>query len=195
MKWGYGTWDSQILSKCVPQIKKWLPWPPMLMLTFLPRMYERPLISLFIFSIYILLHSSYSLLFLFFRYRPFEMCIFSLDIKSNCSTVVVHINLKVKELSCFMNIDLLLFHMFHIYMCLYLIYANMFYYIYNRGSVNQVIGVHHASGSSVNVIKYHEGFMGQRIAPVSCLAFHPRRVLLAAGTTDSYITVYGLSRR
>ncbi|XP_069979013.1 regulatory-associated protein of mTOR isoform X2 [Penaeus vannamei] len=68
-------------------------------------------------------------------------------------------------------------------------------HLFATGSVNQVIGVHHASGSSVNVIKYHEGFMGQRIAPVSCLAFHPRRVLLAAGTTDSYITVYGLSRR
>nr|XP_053641674.1 regulatory-associated protein of mTOR-like isoform X1 [Cherax quadricarinatus] len=68
-------------------------------------------------------------------------------------------------------------------------------HLFATGSVNQVIGVHHASGSSVNVIKYHEGFMGTRIAPVSCLAFHPRRVLLAAGTTDSYITVYGLSRR
>ncbi|CAL4161869.1 unnamed protein product, partial [Meganyctiphanes norvegica] len=68
-------------------------------------------------------------------------------------------------------------------------------HLFAIGSVNQVIGVYHASGSSVNMIKYHEGFMGQRIAPVSCLAFHPRRVLLAAGTTDSYITVYGLARR
>ncbi|KAK3870949.1 hypothetical protein Pcinc_016478 [Petrolisthes cinctipes] len=68
-------------------------------------------------------------------------------------------------------------------------------HLFATGSVNQVIGVHHASGSFINTIKYHEGFMGARIAPVSCLAFHPRRVLLAAGTTDSYITVYGLSRR
>nr|UBK23765.1 regulatory-associated protein of mTOR-like [Macrobrachium rosenbergii] len=68
-------------------------------------------------------------------------------------------------------------------------------HLFATGSVNQVIAVHHASGSSVNAIKYHDGFMGTRIGPVSCLAFHPRRVLLAAGTTDSYISVYGLSRR
>ncbi|XP_063861372.1 regulatory-associated protein of mTOR-like isoform X1 [Scylla paramamosain] len=68
-------------------------------------------------------------------------------------------------------------------------------HLFATGSVEQVIGVHHASGSCVNTIKYHEGFMGTRIAPVSCLAFHPRRVLLAAGTTDTYITVYGLSHR
>ncbi|KAK7086926.1 hypothetical protein SK128_000698 [Halocaridina rubra] len=68
-------------------------------------------------------------------------------------------------------------------------------HLFATGYVNQVIGVHHASGSSVNTIKYHDGFMGTRIGPVSCLAFHPRRVLLAAGTTDSYISVYGLSRR
>ncbi|MPC18779.1 Regulatory-associated protein of mTOR [Portunus trituberculatus] len=67
-------------------------------------------------------------------------------------------------------------------------------HLFATGSVEQVIGVHHASGSCVNTIKYHEGFMGTRIAPVSCLAFHPRRVLLAAGTTDTYITVYVIQR-
>ncbi|XP_076029609.1 regulatory associated protein of MTOR complex 1 isoform X2 [Oratosquilla oratoria] len=68
-------------------------------------------------------------------------------------------------------------------------------HLFAVGSVNQEIAVHHASGSLVNTIKYHDGFMGQRIAPVSCLAFHPRRILLAAGTTDSSISVYGLARR
>jgi hypothetical protein len=28
-------------------------------------------------------------------------------------------------------------------------------------------------GLELNQIRYHEGFLGQRIGPVSCLAFHP----------------------
>ena len=41
------------------------------------------------------------------------------------------------------------------------------------------------------IIKYHDGFLGQRIGPVSCLAFHPTKVLLAAGATDSIVSIYG----
>ncbi|XP_074601367.1 regulatory associated protein of MTOR complex 1 isoform X2 [Brevipalpus obovatus] len=41
-----------------------------------------------------------------------------------------------------------------------------------------------------SVIRYHDGFMSQRMAPISCLAFHPFRVILAAGRKDSYISVY-----
>lgn len=39
-------------------------------------------------------------------------------------------------------------------------------------------------------IKYHDGFSGQRIGPATCLAFHPTRAVMAAGATDSIISVY-----
>ena len=38
--------------------------------------------------------------------------------------------------------------------------------------------------------RYHDGFLGQRIAPVSCLAFHPHKMLLAAGATDHIVAIY-----
>lgn len=60
------------------------------------------------------------------------------------------------------------------------------------GSVNQYISVYNMEGSPLNTIKYHEGFMGPRIGPVSCLAFHPYRVSLAAGSMDSSISVYSI---
>ncbi|XP_037081682.1 regulatory-associated protein of mTOR-like [Pollicipes pollicipes] len=62
------------------------------------------------------------------------------------------------------------------------------------GSVNQYISLYTLTGESLNTIRYHDGFMGQRIGPVSCLAFHPVRVALAAGSTDSLVSVYGLPR-
>jgi regulator-associated protein of mTOR len=68
------------------------------------------------------------------------------------------------------------------------------------------------SGEEVSLIRYHDGFLGQRIGPVSCLAFHPYvhskknilyyafltfivffcryQILLAAGATDSIISIY-----
>ncbi len=49
------------------------------------------------------------------------------------------------------------------------------------GSAQQFIGVLNKSGDVLSNIKYHEGFMGQRIGPVTCLAFHPHRV----GTTGA----------
>lgn len=41
---------------------------------------------------------------------------------------------------------------------------------------DQVISVYNTNGDTTSVIKYHEGFMGQRVAKVSCLAFHPHLV-------------------
>ena len=41
-----------------------------------------------------------------------------------------------------------------------------------------------------SLIKYHEGFMGQRIAPVSCLNFHPFKLQFVAGASDNIISVY-----
>lgn len=57
-------------------------------------------------------------------------------------------------------------------------------------SAQQFIGVFNQSGDTLSQIKYHVGFMGQRIAPVTCLAFHPYKVRLAAGCTDNIVSVY-----
>ncbi|RZF33857.1 hypothetical protein LSTR_LSTR008980 [Laodelphax striatellus] len=61
-------------------------------------------------------------------------------------------------------------------------------------SANQLINIVDRNCSSaadrVTVIKYHEWFMTARFGPVSCLAFHPLRALLAAGSVDSTLVVY-----
>ena len=58
------------------------------------------------------------------------------------------------------------------------------------GSHNQFIKVFRGDGEQLALIRYHEGFLGERIGPVSCLAFHPHRLVLAAGATDSLIAIY-----
>ncbi|GAB6021043.1 hypothetical protein CHUAL_003678 [Chamberlinius hualienensis] len=67
--------------------------------------------------------------------------------------------------------------------------------IFACGSVSQFITVYSYHGENLSLIKYHDGFMGQRIGPVSCLAFHPHKVNLAAGSTDSIISVYAQEKR
>ena len=62
------------------------------------------------------------------------------------------------------------------------------------GSYAQFIKVMTLDGIVLKTIKYHQGFMGQRIGPVSCLAFHPHRAVFAAGATDSIVSVYSSSR-
>jgi WD40 repeat protein len=58
------------------------------------------------------------------------------------------------------------------------------------GSHNQFVKVLTIDGETISVIRYHDGFLGQRIGPISALAFHPNRLVLAAGATDSIVSVY-----
>ena len=58
------------------------------------------------------------------------------------------------------------------------------------GSHAQFINVMTFNGNQVGKISHHDGFLGQRIGPVSSLAFHPMKLMLAAGATDSIISVY-----
>jgi len=59
------------------------------------------------------------------------------------------------------------------------------------GSHNQFIKTFNTSTSeTINVIRYHDGFLGQRIGPISCIAFHPYKLVLAAGATDSIVSIY-----
>ncbi|RVE48900.1 hypothetical protein evm_006470 [Chilo suppressalis] len=58
------------------------------------------------------------------------------------------------------------------------------------GSINQCISMFDLAGTHLNTIKFHEGFMGARIGPVSCLTFHPLRVAMGVGSKDSSVCVY-----
>ncbi|CAF4953606.1 unnamed protein product [Pieris macdunnoughi] len=63
------------------------------------------------------------------------------------------------------------------------------------GSVNQCISIYDLRGAHLNTIKFHEGFMGPRIGPVSCLAFHPLRCAMGVGSKDSTVSVYQAEAR
>jgi len=58
------------------------------------------------------------------------------------------------------------------------------------GSQDQRVRVLSFQGDEVALIRYHDGFLGQRIGPVSALSFHPYRVMLAVGGTDSIVSVH-----
>ena len=58
------------------------------------------------------------------------------------------------------------------------------------GSTAQKIKVYNFDGEELSMIRYHDGFLGQRIGPVSCLGFHPYLPYLAAGARDSIVSIY-----
>jgi regulator-associated protein of mTOR len=58
------------------------------------------------------------------------------------------------------------------------------------GSNAQFIKILTLDGDTLQVLRYHEKIANHRIGPVSCLAFHPNKPLLAAGAIDSYIGLY-----
>ncbi|CAJ0967179.1 unnamed protein product [Ranitomeya imitator] len=45
--------------------------------------------------------------------------------------------------------------------------------LFAGGSMNQFIAIYNGGGEQISNIKYYDGFMGQRIGAISCLAFHP----------------------
>ncbi|KAM6468539.1 regulatory-associated protein of mTOR isoform 2-T2 [Liasis olivaceus] len=50
------------------------------------------------------------------------------------------------------------------------------------GSMNQFTAIYNGHGELINNIKYYDGFMGQRVGAISCLAFHPHWVSLLSLT-------------
>ena len=62
--------------------------------------------------------------------------------------------------------------------------------VFASGSHKQFIRIFDTQNSTLSRIHFHDGFLGQRIGPVSCLAFHPYKMCLAAGATDSIISIY-----
>ncbi|CAL8389087.1 unnamed protein product [Arctogadus glacialis] len=63
------------------------------------------------------------------------------------------------------------------------------------GSMNQFIAVYNSNGEVISNIKYYDGFMGQRIGAISCLAFHPHWPHLAVGSNDYYMSIYSAEKR
>ncbi|NXO26106.1 RPTOR protein, partial [Cisticola juncidis] len=63
------------------------------------------------------------------------------------------------------------------------------------GSMNQFTAIYNGNGELINNIKYYDGFMGQRVGAISCLAFHPHWPHLAVGSNDFYISVYSVEKR
>jgi len=58
------------------------------------------------------------------------------------------------------------------------------------GSHAQFIKLLTLDGDTISIVRYHEKMASHRIGPVSCLAFHPYKPLLAAGATDTFIGLY-----
>ena len=46
------------------------------------------------------------------------------------------------------------------------------------------------TGEAMGTLRYHQGFLGQRIGPVSCLSFHRHKMFLGIGATDSIVSIY-----
>jgi len=57
------------------------------------------------------------------------------------------------------------------------------------GSLRQEVHVLTNSGESVDLISHHESFGSDRLAPVTCLAWHPSKPLLAVGARDSLVSL------
>jgi len=60
------------------------------------------------------------------------------------------------------------------------------------GSAKQlpVIKTFSTSGEQLSMVKFHHSFLGRRIGPVTSLCFHSYNVFLAAGASDSMVSIY-----
>lgn len=59
------------------------------------------------------------------------------------------------------------------------------------GSHAQFIKILTLGGEQLgNIIKYYDGFLGERIGPISSLAFHPYKLVMAASSTTGLISLY-----
>lgn len=67
--------------------------------------------------------------------------------------------------------------------------------LFASGSKNGAIKVFNVDGMQLSHVRYHEGFLGQRIGPVASMAFHPHKVLLATGSADGIISIFASDAR
>ena len=57
------------------------------------------------------------------------------------------------------------------------------------------IHLYNLSGDQLRVIRYHEGFLEERIGPISGIAFHPHKLVVAAASTDKFVSVWSEERK
>lgn len=62
--------------------------------------------------------------------------------------------------------------------------------LFAAGTQSQRLKLCHEDGRVLAVEQYHEGFVGQRLSPISALDFHPFGLQLAVGGTDQYLSIY-----
>ncbi|GFO38269.1 regulatory-associated protein of mtor [Plakobranchus ocellatus] len=62
------------------------------------------------------------------------------------------------------------------------------------GSTNQTMTAYSPNGVVLSTVKYHEGFLGQRIGNASCMSFHPYLIKLATGSADCFVSIYTTQR-
>lgn len=53
-----------------------------------------------------------------------------------------------------------------------------------------VIKTFSTSGAQLSIVKFQSSFLAQRIGPVTSLGFHSYNVFLAAGSSDSMVSIY-----
>lgn len=58
------------------------------------------------------------------------------------------------------------------------------------GSAKRLIKTWSTEGEKLSMVRYHVHYLGDKIGPVSALRFHPYKVLLAVGATDSIVALY-----
>tara|TARA_B110000208_G_scaffold108898_1_gene134765 strand:+ start:198 stop:602 length:405 start_codon:yes stop_codon:yes gene_type:complete len=57
------------------------------------------------------------------------------------------------------------------------------------GSEDQCLRLFGDDNELLKDIRYHDGFMGRRIGSIASVAFHPHALFVAAGATDSIVSV------
>ena len=62
------------------------------------------------------------------------------------------------------------------------------------GSHSRTIRLYDLQAQPLGAVKYAMAFLGQRIQPVTALAFSPTLPLLAAGLADGGVSLYGLGK-
>ena len=58
--------------------------------------------------------------------------------------------------------------------------------------VSPEIAVCTRRGELCKTIKFHDGFISQKISPINNLCFHPHNIMIASGFSDSLVCIYSL---
>lgn len=68
------------------------------------------------------------------------------------------------------------------------------------GSTDQSIKICQKSNTDdefnkLQSIRYHDGFLGQRLGNINKLIWHPERIILGTVTSESFVSIYGMNNK